>query len=157
MRRRIDVRAVLPGHLVDRGAETVVLDGVGLLRFRVGGGRHPGLAEAGPDWRRGVEAVREIDELFVLNDAIGALERARGKRGCAERSGKRCEGKDGDNAKHRCHDGLPDRCTIIAAPAGVGHAGPGLPSMHRVRGLLTLRCALVWPAPKETVKTQSLN
>ena len=105
MRRRIDVGAVLPDHLVDRGAETVVLDRVGLLRFRIGGGRHLGLAEARPHRRRGVEAVREIDELFALNDAIGALERARGKRGCAERSGKRCEGKDGDNAKHRCHDG----------------------------------------------------
>ena len=89
MRRRIDVRAVLPGHLVDRGAETVVLDGVGLFRFRVGGGRNPGLAEAGPDRRRGVEAVREIDEILAGDGAIGRREIAAGAGRRAGYHGKR--------------------------------------------------------------------
>ena len=36
MRRRIDVRAVLPDHLIIGRAETVLGDGVGLLGLRIG-------------------------------------------------------------------------------------------------------------------------
>ena len=52
MRRRIDMRAVLPDHIVIGGAEAVVLDGVGPLGLGVVGRRERGLPEARPDRRR---------------------------------------------------------------------------------------------------------
>ena len=62
MRRRIDVSAVLADEFVERCAKAVFLDGVRALRLWVGCWCHFGLAEAGPNGRSRVEAVREINE-----------------------------------------------------------------------------------------------
>ena len=62
MRRWIDVGTVLADELVERCAKAVFLDGVRALRLWIGCGCHFRLAEAGPNGRSRVEAVREINE-----------------------------------------------------------------------------------------------
>ena len=74
MRRRIDMGAVLPDHLIISGAEAVLGDGVGLMRLRIGGGREFGLAETRPDRRFRPKAVGKVDEGFGGDGAIGARE-----------------------------------------------------------------------------------
>src|SRR5271156_1066945 len=48
VRGRIDMRAVLPDHLVEGRAEAVFRDGVRLVRLRIGCWRELRLAETGP-------------------------------------------------------------------------------------------------------------
>src|SRR5262249_52810652 len=74
MRRRIDVSAVLPDHLIERGAETIVLDRIGFACFGIRSRRHFCLTETRPNWRVGPKAVSEIDELFGCNHTISARE-----------------------------------------------------------------------------------
>jgi len=74
MRRRIDVRAVLPDHLVVGGAEAVFGDRVRLMRLRIGGRGEFRLAETGPHRRIGTETMREIDERLRSDRLIGALD-----------------------------------------------------------------------------------
>ena len=72
MRRRIDMRAVLPDHLVIRGAEAVLLDCVRRLVF--GSARGENFAWPKPDHTgvSGDEAVGQVDELLRRDDLIGA-------------------------------------------------------------------------------------
>jgi hypothetical protein len=66
--------AVLADHLVEGRTESVLEDGVRLVRLRIGGRRHLRLAEPGPHRRIGSEAVGEIDEGLARKDAVGAVE-----------------------------------------------------------------------------------
>ena len=87
MRRRIDMGAVLPDHVVIGGVEAVFFDGVGPLGLRIVGRREFGLPEARPHRRRRPEAVRQIDELLCGDGLVGAREVA--LRGCGR--GGHCE------------------------------------------------------------------
>jgi len=50
--------------------ESILGDGVGLVRLGIGGGREFGLAEAGPDRRLGSECMSQVDEFFSGNGTI---------------------------------------------------------------------------------------
>ena len=65
MRRRIDMGAILPDHVVIGGAEAILLDGVGPLVFGSNAGVN--LAWPKPDHTGvvGAEAVGEIDEFLL--------------------------------------------------------------------------------------------
>ena len=68
-------------------------------RFRIARGAHRGLAEAAPYGRGRSEAVREIDELFPLDDFECIRERVRGEgRGGEAEADREC-------GKESCHDG----------------------------------------------------
>jgi len=54
-----------------------VLDGVGVVCFRIARGAHRRLAEAAPHRRGRAEAVREVDHLLPLNDPEGIGEHGR--------------------------------------------------------------------------------
>src|SRR3984885_12988436 len=112
MRRRIDMGAVLPNHVVGGRAETVVFDRVRLPGFRVEGWREIGLSESRPPRCRRTEAVSEVDELLAGNDAIGSLEIATCNGGRARQQSKR----QSDNRISEKHASLLEwsilRCTL---------------------------------------------
>ena len=64
MCRRIDVRAVLPNHLVVGGPKAVLGDRIRLGGFRIGCRSHFCLTKARPYRRIRSEALRKVDELL---------------------------------------------------------------------------------------------
>jgi hypothetical protein len=118
MRRRIDMGAVLPNHVVGGRAETVVLDRVRLPGFRVEGWREIGLSESRPHRCRRAEAVSKVDELLAGNDAIGSIEIATRSSRRARQQSKR----QSDNRISEKHASLLEwsilrctRCTRVRA------------------------------------------
>ena len=101
MRRRIDMGAVLPDHLIVGRAEAVLRDGVGLAGLRIDGRRHLRLAEARPHRRVRPEAVGEVDEAFSGENASDGVEIVRsGSRRWRAGQGRwsRARGERGSNA-----------------------------------------------------------
>ncbi len=80
MRRRVHVGAVLPDHGVESGAESVLRNGVRLLRSGIGGAGEQRLAKTFPHRRRAVERVRQVDAALRRKRRVNRLQRRLGRR-----------------------------------------------------------------------------
>jgi hypothetical protein len=114
---RIHMGAVLADHLVEGRTESVLEDGVRLVRLRIGGRRHLRLAEPGPHRRIGSEAVGEIDEGLAGEDTVDAVEIVR----CSLRDEK----PDADGGKSRRQEAVakPKWTNHLSTPIQADRAG----------------------------------
>ena len=71
MRRRIDMRAVLPDHRVEERTEAISLDGIWPAGCGISGGCEFRLTKSLPDRSRWAEGVSQIDEAFASDDLVG--------------------------------------------------------------------------------------